>query len=198
MWESSATLHAALNDLPGALFIAFIFFRIAAKVTGRESLKSAAFWSLMASAVGAVFAVASGLRAEGVIEHGSAMHRYVERHQTLAIGFTIFVVGLAAWQALRDTVISGKEAKAFTAVTVFALLTLLWVGSVGGKIVFQHAGGLETSVLQSSLEDREAGHAHTAGEADDHEHAPGTPEQHEHAEDGTPAPTSTAASHQHD
>lgn len=198
MWESAATLHAALNDLPGALFVAFILFALAGKVTGRESLKSAAFWSLMASAIGAVFAVASGLRAEGVIEHGSAMHRYVERHQTLAIGFTVFVVALAAWQVLRGTVIHGKEAKAFAVVTGLGFVTLLWVGSVGGTIVFQHAGGLETSVLQSSIEDRQAGHAHTPGEADDHEHAPGTPEQHEHAEDGTPATTSTAAGHQHD
>jgi uncharacterized membrane protein len=194
MWTSPAELHAALNDFPPALFVAAMVFQLAGAITGRESLKAAGFWTLIASAVGAVVAVVTGLRAEDVIAHGSATHRFIERHQTLAISFTVLVVFLALWQVVRGSNMTSGEGKAYGAAMFLGFLGILWTGSVGGQIVFEHAGGIETSVLQSSLEDREAGHVHGPGEADhehapgtpDHEHPPGTPE-HEHATDGAAA-----------
>lgn len=195
MWNTVAELHAALNDLPPALLLASVVFDIAGHVTKRESLRAAGFWALMGAAVGAVFALVSGLRAEDVIEHGSAMHRFVERHETLAITFTIFVLGLSAWRIVRGRSFGKGEARGYLVASVIGLLGVVWVAKVGGTIMFEHAGGIQTRILEASLEDRRAGHAHEAG-AEEHEHPPGTPE-HEH-DAATPDSTSTgAADHEH-
>lgn len=195
MWNTVAELHAALNDLPPALLLASVIFDITGHVTRRDSLRAAGFWTLMGAAVGAVLALISGLRAEDVIEHGSAMHRFVERHETLAIIFTVFVLGLAAWRIVRGQAFGRGEDRGYLAASVIGLLGVVWVASVGGTIMFEHAGGIETRILESSLEDRQAGHAHEPG-AEDHEHPPGTPEHEHEPTDSTTA--SGAAEHEHE
>lgn len=196
MW-TTAEFHAAINDLPAALFVATIAFSLAGALFNRQSLRDAAFWCLVATSVGAVLAVISGLRAESVIEHGSAMHRSIERHQTLALLFTVTVVGLTAWRVVKRGSLGPKGSKAFVAISALALLTLLWVGSVGGRIVYQHGGGLTTAALQSSLEEREAGHAHAPGTAE-HEHPAETPEHEHPAGEESAVGEQAAAAHQHD
>ncbi len=196
MWNSVPQLHAALNDFPPALFVVYLVFAVAAYLTKKDSLRGAAYWSLVAAAVGAVFALVTGLRAEGIIEHGSAMHRSIERHETLAIAFTVVVVGLAAWSTWRRGVFNGREGIGFAVVSVLGLLGVMWTSSVGGKIVFNHAGGIETRILQASLTERESGHAHAPG-TEAHEHAPDAPE-HDHPEDSAaPADAPAAADHEH-
>lgn len=170
MW-TTPELHAALNDLPAALFVVSLLFDVAGYATGRESLRSAGFWSLVAAAGGAVFAVISGLRAESVIEHGSVMHRSIERHQTLAITFTVLVVGLVVWRMTSAGAIPAKRPKMYLSITVLGFISLLWAAKIGGNIMFEHAGGIETGVLESALAERQAGHAHAEGsETEEHEH----------------------------
>jgi len=168
MW-TTPELHAALNDLPAALFVVSLLFDITGHVTGRESLRSAGFWALVAAAGGAGLAVISGLRAESVIEHGSVMHRSIERHQTLAIAFTVLVIGLVVWRLFSGGPIPAKRPKTYLTVTTLGLVGLLWAAKIGGNIVFEHGGGIETSVLESALAERQAGHAHALGE-EEHEH----------------------------
>lgn len=192
MWSSVIEAHAALNDLPAALLLAALVFDLLGMITGRESLKSAGFWTLNLAAVGAVLALVSGLSAEEIIEHGSAMHRFIERHETLAIGFTVFTVGLAGWRIARRDAFGPREGKLYLGAMALGFLGIVWVSKIGGNIMFRHAGGISTSVLEAAIADRSAGHMHAPGEEDhehdetegsgtvaDHEHEPGTPE-HEH------------------
>lgn len=195
MWNSAAELHAALNDLPPALLVVSLAFDLAGRWTKRESLRAAGFWTLMAGGAGAVLALISGLRAEGVIEHGAVVHRTIERHETLAIGVTLLVVGLAAWRIWRRAGLPPREETAYLVTTGLATVGVIWTASVGGNIMFDHAGGIETRILESALTERAAGHAHAPGEADDahveassvhtdsdesdHMDPPGTP-PHEH------------------
>lgn len=197
MWNTVAEMHAALNDLPPALLLAAVVFDLAGYITKRESLRAAGFWALMGAAVGSIFALISGLKAEDAIEHGSAMHRFVERHETLAIGFTVLVLGLAAWRIVRGRSFGRREERGYLAASVLGLLAVVWVAKVGGTIMFDHAGGIQTHILESSLQDRQAGHAHEEGAAADHEHAPGTPE-HEHPPAADTAQPSGAAEHVHE
>lgn len=173
MWQTVAEFHAAVNDLPAALFIAALGFDIAGFITKKDSLHTAAFWTLMIAASGAVAAVVSGLRAEHIIEHGSVMHRSIVRHRNLAIGFTVLACGLAGWRIARRDRFVRNEMKSFLAASAFGAIALVWTAKVGGSIVFRHAGGIRTSVLESAIAERAAGHAHAPGEGHDeadHEH----------------------------
>jgi uncharacterized membrane protein len=176
MWQTVAGFHAAANDLPAALFVAALGFDIAGFVTKKESLHTAAFWTLMVAAGGSIVAVVSGLRASGIIDHDAVMHRSMMRHRNLAIGFTALAVGLSTWRIARRTVFTARDVKPFLAVSVLSALILIWSASLGGKLVFQHAGGIETTVLEAVVVERQAGHAHSpeAGHAAaDHEHNEG-------------------------
>ena len=62
--------HAAVNDLPAALLFVTVLFDLGAWVTKRDSLKSAAVWTLWAGVIGGWVAVLAGLQAEDVVEHG--------------------------------------------------------------------------------------------------------------------------------
>src|SRR6266487_3723447 len=84
--------HAAVNDLPAALLFVTVLFDLGAWVTKRDSLKSAAVWTL-------------------------------------------------------------------------------WAGVLGSKLMFEHAAGIPNATLQTEIENREAGHHHEAGEAEEQEHA---------------------------
>jgi uncharacterized membrane protein len=196
IWNSVTELHAALNDLPPALLVASLAFDFAGAWTKRESLKAAGFWTLTVAAGGALLAVFSGLRAEGVIEHGSVVHRTIERHETLAIAVTVLMVALAGWRVWRREAMPPREHQVYLATAAIATLGIVWTASVGGRIMFDHAGGIETRVLESAAAERAAGHEHAPGEEhgdeiaesgaaseggeEDHEHAPGTPpHQHE-------------------
>jgi hypothetical protein len=65
-----------------------------------------------------------------------------------------------------------QQELAFTRMlSIVGLIGLVWTGVLGGKLMFQHAAGIPSQVLQAELENREAGHEHQPGE----EHESGTP-----------------------
>lgn len=169
-WNSAAQMHAALNDLPAALFVVGVLFEVLGYVTKRESLTSAGFWALVAAAIGGVLSVWSGLRAEDIIEHGSVMHRSVERHQTLAIVFTLVAGTMTGWRIFQRGPLTTRTFKHYLVFASIGTASLLWTAKVGGRIIFNHAGGLETRILESALVERTAGHAHE-GDPLEHEQA---------------------------
>jgi uncharacterized membrane protein len=195
IWSSVTELHAALNDLPPALLVASLAFDLTGAWTKRESLKAAGFWTLTVAAGGALLAVLSGLRAEAVIEHGSVMHRTIERHETLAIAVTALMVGLAGWRVWRRGAMSLREHRAYLVSLAVTTLGIVWTASVGGRIVFDHAGGIETRVLESAVAERTAGHEHAPGE--EHEQ-PGATDVGENAGEDDPTHPDGTPPHQHE
>lgn len=196
MWDTVAEAHAALNDLPAALLVLSVMFDLAGLITKRDSLRAAGFWTLIAGAVGAGAAVFTGLRAEETIEHGGAVHTLMERHETLAISVAVVFGLLAVWRIWRRDRLGPAEQPAYLAVAVLGAGLVFYVGSLGGQIVYRHAGGIPTPVLEDALAERAAGHEHAPGEEHDHGPAPvdsagagaqpsGTDEGHEHPP-GTP------------
>lgn len=190
MWSSFAEAHAALNDFPAALFVASVVFDLVGHFTRRESFRNVGFWTLIAAGVGTILALVTGLRAEGVIEHGSVMHRSIERHQTLAILFTVLISGLVAWRVWRRNALPRVEWRAYLAATVIGLIGIVWTAKIGGRIMFHYAGGIQTSVLRAALSEREAGHVHVGGE----EHGDSTSADHSHGASGSGA----SGDHQHE
>lgn len=172
-------LHAALNDLPAALLLAAVLFDLLGAVTRRLVFRQVGFWILVVGAVGAAAAVVSGLQAEEHIDHGDAVHRVMETHEELAlITLGIFAV-LAVWRIVREKKMGTAERSLALAVSLGGLGVLIAASMVGGRLVFEHAAGIPTQVLQAEIESRGAGHAHAPGE----EHGDG---DHDH-----PAPAAT-------
>src|SRR5256884_1259206 len=183
--------HAAVNDLPTALLLVTVLFDLGAWITKRDSLKSAALWTLWAGVIGGWVAVLAGLKAEDAIEHGEAIHELMETHETLALTtMGIFTVVLA-WKLFRRSKLTGAEETGLLALSLAGLVTIVWTGVLGGKLMFEHAAGIPNAAMQTEMENREAGHHHEAGEAEEHPHpAPPHPAKapgHTHPP-GTPPP----------
>jgi uncharacterized membrane protein len=163
--------HAAVNDFPAALLFVTVLFDIGAWVTKRDSLKSTAVWTLWAGVIGGWVAVLAGLQAEDAIEHGEAIHELMETHETLALTTMGIFTAVLVWKLFRRSKLTGAEETGLRVLSVAGLVTVVWTGVLGGKLVFEHAAGIPNATLQAEIENREAGHHHEAGEAEEHEHA---------------------------
>lgn len=165
---TAAEWHAAMNDLPPALLLASVTFDWLGTALKRESLKTAGFWTLIGGVVGAGLAVSTGLRAEGSIEHGETVHQLMERHEMWAISVSVTFALLAAWRVWRKGVFGPEERPTYLFAASLAALGVIYVAHLGGNIVFRHAGGVPTTVLEEAMHERTEGHEHGAGE--EHEH----------------------------
>jgi uncharacterized membrane protein len=184
----AARWHAVLNDLPAALLTVAVLFDLAAAATKRESLMWAGIWTLWAGVIGGWAAVIAGTIASDTIEHGEAIHEIMEKHENMAlITMGVFTVVLG-WRLIRRFQMPPQELALTRALSVVGILTLVWTGILGGRLVFEHAAGIPVKTLRAEIENREAGHHHEAGEADEHgtatdsisdstkvTHPPGTP-----------------------
>src|SRR2546422_1502679 len=182
--------RGAGHDLPAALLFVTVLFDLGAWVTKRDSLKSAAVWTLWAGVIGGWVAVLAGLQAEDVIEHGEAIHELMETHETVALTtMGIFTVVLG-WKLFRRSKLTGAEEAGLRVLSVAGLVAIIWTGVLGAKLMFDHAAGIPNATLQAEFENRQAGHPHEAGEAEEqkqadtakaagHTHSPVTP-PHKH------------------
>jgi uncharacterized membrane protein len=177
-------LHAALNDLPAALLLVAVLFDLAAALARRPGLRVIGFAVMLVGAVGGVLAVVSGLQAEEHIAHGEAVHRVMGTHETLAL-VTLGIFGvLALWRVFRERRMGPTERGVTLALSLAGVGVLIATAVLGGRLVFEHAAGIPTEVLQEEMHERAEGHHHHGGEADeaDHDHDP-----------AAPAPSSSAA-----
>ena len=175
-------LHAALNDLPAALLLASVLFDVATWITRRESLRSAALWTLWAGVIGGWAALVAGLQAEDAIDHGNGIHEIMESHETWAfVTMAVFTVVLA-YKLFRRGNLSRTEDLFARGLLVAGLVTLVYTARLGGKMFFEHAAGVPTAVFGPETRDRVARkHGHTGeGTAGDsaelapHEHGDAT------------------------
>ena len=165
-------LHALLNDLPIALLVTAVFFDLMAFATRRVALRQVSFALLLVGAVGGVAAVLSGLQAEDHIAHGDAVHRVMETHERFAlISLGVFGV-LALWRLFRERRMGNLERTAAVIASLAGAGVLFATGLYGGRLVFEHAAGIPTRVLEGELHERSEGHQH-GGDAT---HAPAAPE----------------------
>ncbi len=180
----AARWHAVLNDLPAALLFVAVLFDIAAAVTKRESLMWASIWTLWAGVIGGWAAVVAGKVASNTIEHGEAIHEIMEKHENMALLTMALFTVVLAWRLFRRFQMPAQELAFTRMLSIVALLGLVWTGVLGGRLVFQHAAGIPSKVLQAEIENRQEGHDHgtmdstktdTTKTTAPHTHPPGTP-----------------------
>jgi uncharacterized membrane protein len=183
-------LHAALNDLPAALLLVAVLFDLASVVLSRPAFRVVGYWMLVVGALGGALAVLSGLQAEEHIAHGEAVHQVMETHEELAlITLGIFAV-VALWRIIRESRMDGTERGVVLALSLGGTGVLLATAVYGGKLVFDHAAGIRTPVLESEMHERAEGHHHHDGaeeEGEEHEH------DHPAGADSKPAPVADSA-----
>lgn len=157
-------LHALLNDLPVALLVTAVLFDLIALAVRRPVFRQVGFWTMLAGAVGGVLAVLSGLQAEEHIAHGEAVHRVMETHEQLGL-ITLGVFGvLTLWRIVRERRMAGAERAASVVFSLAGVGVLVATGLYGGRLVFEHAAGIPTPVLQAELKERaEENHYHGKG-----------------------------------
>jgi uncharacterized membrane protein len=194
-----ARLHAALNDLPTALLLTAVLFDLMALIAKRPGFRQVSFWTLVVGAIGGAAAVISGLQAEDHIEHGEAVHRVMETHEQLAL-ITLGVFGvLALWRIVRERRMGSLERSLVLLLSLGGLGVLLATANYGGRLVFDHAAAISSTVLQAELHERTEGHRHAAGEEHEavvsdsaaapgprHVDPPGTPPHTHSHPSGTP------------
>jgi len=167
-------LHAVINDFPPALLVVGVFLELAYLLTKRESLRSASYWSLVIGAIMTANAIATGLKAEGSIQHGEAIHEIMEVHEKLAWITMGFFGVIAVWLVLRDAKMLRAERWGLALLGVVGLGFLTATGHEGGEMVFEHAAGMTTAAMEAEVKNRELGHQHEEGEDhDDHDAMPG-------------------------
>lgn len=160
-------LHAALNDLPVGLLLVAVLFDLLAVVTKRPSFRQMGLWIMFVGAIGGALAVLSGLQAEEHISHGDAVHRVMETHETLGL-ITLGVFGvLTLWRIFRERRMGARERTLSLVVSLAGVGFLVATGVYGGKLIFEHAAGIPTEVLQGEIQERTKGHSHDAGEMHD-------------------------------
>ena len=163
-------LHAVLNDFPVGLLVAAVIFEILFLLTKRDSLRIAAYWTLMAGVIGAGLAVLSGLGAEDRIAHGEAVHEIMEEHEELALITTGIFAVVALWRLWRERVMSRGERMAALCLALVGSGFLVSTGQHGGELVFDHAAGIKTPALEEEIKSRAMGHQHEEGDEDEHDH----------------------------
>jgi len=163
-------LHALLNDLPSALLIAAVVFDLLGTFGRWPTMRQASFWTLVFGAIGGVLAVVSGLQAEKHIAHGNAVHEVMEHHEQLAL-ITLGIFGvLALWRIVRESKMGNGERTLALLLSLAGAGVLFATGREGGELMFDHAAGIPSDVLQNELRQRAAGHHHGAGEdTEDHD-----------------------------
>jgi len=157
-------LHAVLNDLPVGLLLVAVLFDLLAVVTKRPGFRQMGVWTMLVGAIGGALAVLSGLQAEEHISHGDAVHRVMETHEQLGL-ITLAVFGvLTLWRIVRERRMGAGERAATLVVGLVGVGFLFATGVYGGKLMFEHAAGIPTEVLQGEIRERTKGHHHEAGE----------------------------------
>lgn len=154
-------LHALLNDLPAALLATAVLFDLIG--TRRPGFRQVGFWTMIAGGIGGAAAVLSGLQAEEHIAHGDAVHRVMETHEQLGL-ITLGIFGvLILWRIVREKRMAGAERVASLVFSLAGVAVLVATGLYGGRLVFEHAAGIPTPVLQAELQERTRDHSHEAG-----------------------------------
>jgi uncharacterized membrane protein len=191
--------HAVFNDFPPALLVMGVLFELAYLFTKRESLRSAAFWSLVVGAVLTGQAILTGLKAEDAIDHGQAIHEIMQAHERFAWITLGFFGVVALWRVVREAKMGRGERWAVALIGVVGLGFLVATGREGGELVFDHAAGMSTEAMQAEIQNRAGGHVHAPGEEhDDAVAVPGaTDSMPEHQHDDSTAADSTAAKPAH-
>lgn len=151
-------LHPIMIHLPLIAFAVAIVFDGVDSWRGTSKFRHAAhaLWGL--AFAGTAFAITTGLLAYGRVDHSEEAHALMTFHRNLALGTTAALIVAAVWRWRRP---NSKAASVYSAI---AYVGLLWVGYLGGVLVFHNAVGIPTTRLEQIMHERGTDEGHEHGE----------------------------------
>lgn len=139
---------------PLVVHLPLVALPLAVLLDGLAAWKQATRWREMATIlwwlglVGAAAAVTTGLIAYNRVEHSDLAHEVMTLHRNVALGaVALFLLGGAArwrWSFSKPAVILGA----------LGVAGLVVAGDLGAEIVFRHALGVPTEVLEQVMMER--------------------------------------------
>lgn len=150
--------HPFIIHLPLIAFAVAVLFDLVDAWGHTPRFRHAAHVLWGVAFVGAAFAVGSGLVAYGKVNHSEEAHDLMTLHRNVAFVTLAALIVAAIWRWRRPT------SKAASVYAALAFIGLLWVGYLGGELVFHHGVGIPTARLEAIMHERAA----DAGEGHDH------------------------------
>ncbi len=139
---------------PMVIHFPLVALLLAAGFDGVATLKRGPRWREAATFLwwiglaGAAAAIATGLLAYGRVDHSDPAHEVMTRHRNLAYAATAVLLGSAAWRWRRP------YSRMAAGLGIVGALGLGGVGYLGGEMVFRHALGIPTEVLEQVRHER--------------------------------------------
>lgn len=148
--------HPVIIHLPLIAFAIAIFFDLVDSWRGTSRFRHAANYLWGFAFLGGAFAIASGLIAYNRVDHSEQAHDLMTLHRNVALASMTALLIAAVWRWRQPT---SKAASVFAAL---AFGGLLWVGYLGGELVFHNGVGIPTRRLEQIIQERGAdeGHEH--------------------------------------
>ena len=150
--------HPLIIHLPLIAFAVAILFDLVDAWGKTPRFRHAAHVLWGVAFIGAAFAIGSGLIAYGKVNHSEAAHDLMTLHRNVALATVLALLIAAIWRWRRPV---SKPATVYSAV---AFVGLLWVGYLGGELVFHHGVGIPSARLDEIMRERAA----DAGEGHEH------------------------------
>jgi len=138
-------LHPMIVHFPIALLITGLVTDIAGLFIKRRFFTDAGFYLLLLGAFGMIAALLSGnMAGDGIAEQGM-LKQAVEKHEEAA-GLAVWFVGITATVRLLLVLIKKYSGFFRTGILILYFVSVLAVartGYYGGKLVYQHAAGVQ-------------------------------------------------------
>ena len=145
-------LHPPFVHFVVALPVAALFSQITYLVTRESAYSKAAFRIMAMTFLASLFALYTGMgdaqRITDAHQLASVGLDTLSNHKTLGIITVVLllIASLIKWLAVSRT--SAVMEKLAMILILLTVLTVLYQGRQGGKIVYQYGGGIETKILQ--------------------------------------------------
>jgi len=135
------SVHPLLVHFPIGLLIASLVFECLAWGFRIEGWRLTARWCLVAGAIGAAAAVASGLRAEQVAKHSFEIHQVMEQHKQFGIAVLTGSVLLSVWGLIELRRPVPFPRVAYVIILSLVVIALSLGAHLGGRLVYEFGVG---------------------------------------------------------
>lgn len=135
-------VHPAVVHFPVALLVFSVVADIIGHARGKDSLRAAAFWSLIGAALGAAVAVAAGYYDMNRANLSESVHEFVHFHRKVGWVLLASIVGLTIWRAFIYSRPKSRVGWGYLTVALLTMGLTLFQGWWGGEMVYGHGASV--------------------------------------------------------
>lgn len=138
-----ANIHPMLVHFPIAFLNGFLLMEVLGFISKKDEFRTAARWMLYLGTLGALVAVAAGLRAEATLPHNEAIHEILLRHRGFGITVLVLSVVLSVWRLFRESRFKAPERVGHMILAAAVLGVMAFGADMGGLMVYKHGAGVK-------------------------------------------------------